>query len=207
MRGGARIPLHSRAQGTAKQRRRFGVSAHSYHHRMAKGTTKTEPENAAPSNTLHHDIGVPASQVLRRFRLVFNAVKTHFQQVEKKTGIGGAQLWALSIIRAQPGLRMNDLAESMDVHPSTASNLVRALVERELVIANKQGSDRRTVQITILPAGERILRKAPGPLTGVLPQALASLDAQTLARLDADLAKLITALNADARGANIPLGQ
>jgi hypothetical protein len=41
----------------------------------------------------------------------------------------------------------------------------------------------------------------------VLPQALASLDAETLAQLDSDLAKLITALNADERGANIPLGQ
>lgn len=174
---------------------------------MAKGTTKAGLAEGAPSNMLHHDVCEPASQVLRRFRLVFNAVKTHFQQVEKKTGIGGAQLWALSIIHAKPGLRMSDLAKAMDVHQSTASNLVRALVERELVIANKQGTDRRTVQITILPAGNQVLRKAPGPLTGVLPQALTSLDAQTLARLDADLAKLITALNADERGANIPLGQ
>ena len=152
------------------------------------------------------DIGAPATQVLRRFRLVFNTVKTHFQQVEKKTGVGGAQLWALSIIRDRPGLGVNDLAKAMDVHQSTASNLVRSLVERELVTANKAGPDRRTVQILILPAGDQILRKAPGPLTGVLPQALASLDAGTLARLDTDLAKLITALNADARGANIPLG-
>ena len=203
--GGA--PFHRRAQGTTKPRRRLSVSARSYHRQMAKGTVKAGPANDAPSNALHRDVVEPASQVLRRFRLVFNTVKTHFQQVEKKTGIGGAQLWALSIIHAQPGLRMNDLATSMDVHPSTASNLVRALVERELVVANKQGSDRRTVQITILPAGELILRKAPGPLAGVLPKALASLDAKTLARLDADLAKLITALNADERGANIPLGQ
>ncbi len=205
--GGVRIPSDRRAQGTAKQGRRLSVSAHSYHRQMSKGTTKAGPAVSAPSNTLPHDIGEPASQVLRRFRLVFNAVKTHFQQVEKKTGIGGAQLWALSIIRARPDLRMNDLAQSMDVHPSTASNLVRALIERELVVANKHGPDRRTVHISILPAGETVLRKAPGPLAGVLPQALASLDARTLTRLDTDLAKLIAGLDADERGANIPLGQ
>ncbi|OYT99845.1 MAG: MarR family transcriptional regulator [Burkholderiales bacterium PBB1] len=174
---------------------------------MAKGTPPARQANATPASTLHHDIGESASQVLRRFRLVFNAVKTHFQQVEKKAGVGGAQLWALSIIRARPGLRMNDLAQSMDVHPSTASNLVRSLIERELVVANKQGPDRRTVHVSILPAGEKVLRKAPGPLAGVLPQALASLDARTLARLDKDLSKLIAALDADERGANIPLGQ
>jgi DNA-binding MarR family transcriptional regulator len=145
--------------------------------------------------------------VLRRFRLVFNAVKTHFQQVEKKTGIGGAQLWALSIIRARSGLGVSDLAKAMDVHQSTASNLVKTLVEREMVQVLKDGPDRRTVQLSILPAGAKVLRRAPGPFTGVLPQALASLDPATLRRLDADLAKLIVALDADERAANLPLGQ
>lgn len=170
---------------------------------MVKGTTHGTQANA----TLNGDVSDPAAQVLRRFRLVFNAVKTHFQQVEKKAGVGGAQLWALSIISTNSGMGMNDLARAMDVHQSTASNLVKTLVERELVVANKEGPDRRMVQLAILPAGVQVLGKAPGPWAGVLPQALASLDAKTLARLDADLAKLITALNADERGANIPLGQ
>lgn len=146
-------------------------------------------------------------QVLRRFRLVFNAVKTHFQSVEKKAGIGGAQLWALSIISSSTGMGVNDLARAMDVHQSTASNLVKTLIARDLIVAAKDGPDRRTVQLHVLPAGLRVLKRAPGPFTGVLPQALASLDAKTLKRLDADLAKLIAALNADERAANIPLGQ
>ena len=70
----------------------------------------------------------PEVRVLRRFRLVFNAVKTHFQQVEKKAGVGGAQLWALSVIHAHPGIGVNSLAAFMDVHQTTASNLVKALV-------------------------------------------------------------------------------
>jgi len=145
--------------------------------------------------------------VLRRFRLVFNAVKTHFQQVEKKAGVGGAQLWALSIVRDRPDIGVNDLAKAMDIHQSTASNLVKSLVTRELVAGTKNGADRRAVQLRIRPAGQAVLRRAPGPLTGVLPQALANLDTRTLKRLDADLAKLISALKADGRAANIPLGQ
>lgn len=153
----------------------------------------------------------PAVRVLRRFRLVFNAVKTHFQQVEKKAGVGGAQLWALSLIRADAavgiGIGVGDLARAMDVHQSTASNLVRTLVERELIEVSRDGPDRRKVRLRILPAGSRVLRRAPGPFAGVLPQALAGLDAQTLASLDANLATLIAALDADKRAANIPLGQ
>lgn len=161
----------------------------------------------ATQDTLVDEIGEPAARVLRRFRLVFNAVKTHFQQVERRAGVGGAQLWALSIIHARPGLGVNELARAMDVHQSTASNLVRALAERELIVAAREGPDRRAVQLNVLAAGRKVLRQAPGPFTGVLPQALAGLDAKTLTRLDADLARLIAALGVDERGANIPLGQ
>ena len=173
-----------------------------------KSSKTIETIAATPAGAaLDSDPGEPATQVLRRFRLVFNAVKTHFQNVERKAGIGGAQLWALSIISAQAGLGVNDLARAMDVHQSTASNLVKTLVERELIVAAKEGTDRRAVQLSLLPAGSRVLKRAPGPFTGVLPQALASLDAKTLKRLDRDLAKLIAALGADEQAANIPLGQ
>jgi DNA-binding MarR family transcriptional regulator len=148
-----------------------------------------------------------AVRVLRQFRLVFNAVKTHFRQVEKEAGVGGAQLWALSVIQSSKGLGINELARAMDVRQSTASNLVKTLVERDLVGVAKEGPDRRTVQLRLLPAGSRVLRRAPGPFTGVLPLALASLDQATLARLDKDLTRLIKVLETDARDARTPLGQ
>lgn len=146
-------------------------------------------------------------RVLRRFRLVFNAVKSHFQQVEKLAGVGGAQLWALSVVAAQPGLGVTRLAREMDVHQSTASNLVRSLVERGMLAASRTGADRRAVQLHLLPAGRRVLRRAPVPLAGVLPKALDSLDEATLGRLDADLARLIAVLGTDLDHANVPLGE
>lgn len=151
------------------------------------------------------DQGEPAVRVLRRFRLVFNAVKTHFQQVEKRAGVGGAQIWALSVICANPGLGVNSLAKAMDIHQTTASNLVKALVGADMLAAEKNGPDRRAVQLRVLPAGHRVLRRAPGPFAGVLPQALARLDASTLGRLDKDLSALIDELHADEKAAGIPL--
>jgi DNA-binding MarR family transcriptional regulator len=149
----------------------------------------------------------PAAHVLRRFRIVFNAVKSHFREVEKKAGVGGAQLWALAVVRDQPGIGVSELARAMDIHQSTASNLIRSLVETEMLATEKNGPDRRAVQLRVLPAGARVLKRAPGPFAGVLPQALASLDQQTLKRMDRDLGKLIEALGADERAAGLPLGQ
>jgi DNA-binding MarR family transcriptional regulator len=151
------------------------------------------------------DTDQAAIQVLRQFRQVFNAVKSHFQQVEKTVGMGGAQVWALSVVRDHPGIGMGALARAMSIHQSTASNLVRALIDREMVVARKQGADRRAVQLNLLPAGAKVLKKAPGPFAGLLPDALKALPPDTLARLQGDLAQLIVVIDADESGASIPL--
>ena len=148
-----------------------------------------------------------AARVLRHFRRVFNAVKTHFQHVEKSAGVGGAQLWALSAIASQPGIGVNQLAAVMDIHQTTASNLVRALTDLALIKTEKNAPDKRAVQLSILAAGESVLRQAPGPFAGVLPQALAQLDPAVLRRLDADLNLLLAALNADDCAAQTPLSE
>lgn len=149
----------------------------------------------------------PAQRVLRQFRLVFNSVKTHFQQMERHAGVGGAQVWAMSIIRDQPGLGVNSLAKAMDVRQPTASNLVKALVDQGLIELRKEGADRRAVQLYLRPGGAEVLLRAPGPFSGVLPQALAGLELSTLQRLEQDLGTLIHALDPDERAASIPLSQ
>src|SRR3972149_3167699 len=100
---------------------------------------------------------ITTAQVLRRFRVVFNAVRSHFQQVEKQVGLGGAQVWALSVVRDHPAIGIGELAKSMDIHQSTASNLVKPLLRRELISMAKAREDRRNVELFILPAGLAVL--------------------------------------------------
>jgi DNA-binding MarR family transcriptional regulator len=114
-------------------------------------------------------------------------------------------VWALSVIAGSPGIGVGGLAREMDIHQSTASNLVRALIDQGCVTATKGGEDRRAVQLTLAPAGAKVLKRAPAPFAGLLPGALRSLDAATLARLEKDLDKLIATLHPDKRGARIPL--
>ncbi len=165
---------------------------------------------SAPTKTIESDASDVATAdraalVLRRFRVVFNAVKSHFQNMERQAGVGGAQVWALSIVREYPGIGVNGLAQAMDVHQTTASNLVRALVAADMLAVEKKGTDRRKVQLRILANGGRVLRRAPGPFSGVLPEALARLDPETLGRLEQDLSSLIRELNADEAAATTPL--
>lgn len=147
------------------------------------------------------------SRVLQQFRIVFNAVKTHFQQVERRAGVGGAQVWALSVIRDRPGIGVNDLAMALNVRQPTASNMVKSLAQQELIEVRREAADRRAVQLHATPLGRKVLRRTPGPFAGVLPEALAALDPATLRRLEIDLAKLIQRLGADEAAGAIPLAQ
>lgn len=148
-----------------------------------------------------------AAQVLRQFRIVFNAIRSHFQQVEWQAGIGGAQVWALHALSSQPGMRVSDLAQVMDIHPSTASNLVRQLTKRGLVRTDPSSTDRRSVMLYVEPAGREVLDKVPGPFQGVLPEALGLLSPQTLHQLRKNLGALIEVLHADEQAGGIPLGE
>ena len=166
-------------------------------------TAKRVPARTAADNELTPS----AARVLRRFRIVFNSVKSHFRAVEKKAGIAGAQLWALSVIREHPGIGVGRLAQTMDIHQSTASNLLKPLLEMGLVVADRAHADKRAVHLQVSAAGARVLKKAPGPFSGVLPRALSDLDERTLARLDRDLGQLIELLGVDDSAAKVPLGQ
>jgi DNA-binding MarR family transcriptional regulator len=145
--------------------------------------------------------------VLRQFRIVFNAIKTHFQQVERLVGLGGAQVWALAVIRDRPGLGVKALAAAMDVRQPTASNLVRSLTDAGLIEVRRDTVDRRSVHLHLRPAGSRVLRRVPGPHRGVLPDALRSLPPETLLRLHTDLDQLIRQLKPDLRAGRIPLAE
>lgn len=144
-------------------------------------------------------------RVLLQFRMVFGAVRSHFQKVERTVGLGGAQVWALSVIATQPGLGVGQLASALNIRQPTASNMLKALQTRGLVTTQKSDSDRRMLQVFITPEGQTLLDAVPGPAMGVLPSALKSLPPEALQRLEQDLHGLIDRLAIDPQAAQTPL--
>jgi DNA-binding MarR family transcriptional regulator len=142
----------------------------------------------------------PAARVLRQFRTVFNSVRNHFRTMEQAVGLSGTEVWALSHVAAHPGMGVGQLARAMDIHQSTASNLVRALLEARMVVSERSEGDQRAVHLHTTAKGLKLLAKAPTPFVGVLPEALRRLDAPTLRRLERDLARLIRELDTDPDG-------
>ena len=133
-------------------------------------------------------------EVLEQFRIVFKSIRRHYQSVEQRAGISGAQLWALAQIAGDPGATVGDLAKGLAIHQSTASNLLRRLEGLGLVTRQRKGKDQRVVALFATPQGLKVLKRAPQPLRGVLQQALSDLPARNLEVLRRELRKLIAAM-------------
>ncbi len=129
--------------------------------------------------------------VLEQFRIIIRSIRRHYQAVERRAGLKGAQLWALAQVTEKPGSKVGDLAKAMAVHQSTASNLLRALERQGLVTRERQARDQRQVKLFATRKGLRVLKGAPRPLIGVLQQALSELPAARLHALHAELGHVI----------------
>src|SRR5258706_14275996 len=105
-------------------------------------------------------------EVLEQFRVIVKSIRRHYQDVERRAGVTGAQLWALAQVAEQPGSQVGELARALAVHQSTASNLVRDLEKRGLVTRKRRGRDLRHVQLYPSKKGLALLKAAPRPLVG-----------------------------------------
>jgi DNA-binding MarR family transcriptional regulator len=133
---------------------------------------------------------------LRQFRVIFGAVRQHFQAVEKACGVSGAQIWAMAALRQSPGMKVSELAQALSIHASTASNLLDKIEKSGLVRRERNSADQRVVRLYLTATGEKALENAPQPLTGILTHALGQLSDDALARLNQDLAVLIARMGA-----------
>jgi len=147
-------------------------------------------------------------EVLQQFRVIVHSIKRHYRSVESKSGVGGAQLWALSVVAERPGITVTGLAMRLAIHQSTASNLVNRLCELELLAKVRDGEDQRVVQLRPTPAGRRVLRTAPRPVIGLLQQALMTLPPSRLDALQKELSEVIRRMpRRQARAKTLPLSE
>ncbi|MCB1939505.1 MAG: MarR family transcriptional regulator [Rhodocyclaceae bacterium] len=145
-----------------------------------------------------------AHETLRLFRSIYAAVRHHLQDVERRCGASGAQVWAMAVLARQPGIRVTELAAAMAIHPSTASNLLARAEKAGLVRRERSARDQRVVQLHLTAAGQAVLDKAPEPVDGLLPDALSRLPDAVLMRLADDLQTLAGMMTVEGAPADPP---
>lgn len=145
-------------------------------------------------------------QALKKFRIIYGSVRQHFREVEQTCGVTGSQLWILQEVAKTPGMGISELADRLSIHQSTGSQLVEKLVVRGLINKVRSKEDQRRVGLRVTEEAEKLLKNAPGPAEGVLPEALQALPESALLALDNALLGVIGQLRIrDDKLANRPL--
>ena len=129
--------------------------------------------------------------VLQQLRVLVRLAGNHSAQIERSTGISGAQLWALDEVARADGLRVGELARRLRVHQTTASTLLNRLEAAGLVRKGRSPDDQRIVHIHLSAAGRRALRGAAVPARGLLPNVLDGMTPAQLRKVHAGLAVLV----------------
>jgi DNA-binding MarR family transcriptional regulator len=137
---------------------------------QAKGKKKNSapPVAFAVANRLHS----AAIHLLRRLRVR-----------DLGSGIGPAQMSALSVLVFAGPRSMGELADAEQVRPPTMSRIVAGL-ERDGLVRRYQTEDRRRVRLEATAKGTKILQEGRKRRVEFLALALQALDRSEISQLD-----------------------
>lgn len=140
---------------------------------------------------------------LDAIRALVGALTRSARSVERKTGVTTAQLFVLRQLAASETLSLSEIADRTLTRQSTVSVVVTRLVAQGLVRRDRAADDRRRLELSLTPAGRRLLARAPEPTTGRLLTALDELTSDQLQSLSRGLDALIAVLGVEPRAAGM----
>jgi DNA-binding MarR family transcriptional regulator len=110
------------------------------------------------SRTASRDV----QRVLDGIRRIVQALRVSSREAERHAGVSSAQFFVLRQLAEAAPTSINELAARTFTHQSSVSVVVSRLTARGLVTARRDPGDKRRRQLTITPAGRRLLGAAPG---------------------------------------------
>lgn len=129
--------------------------------------------------------------VLDALRRVVRELRLSARGAERGAGISGAQLFVLQTLAQRPASSLNDLALRTRTDQSSVSVVVGRLVDRKLVTRKASRGDARRVELSVTPAGRRLLARCPEPTQARLLEALGRMSAAELQALRLGLSGLV----------------
>ena len=100
-------------------------------------------------------------EVLDAVRRIVQTLHESSKSAERLLGVSGAQLFVLQRLAESPAASLNELAERTHTHQSSVSAVVAKLVARDLVRRSRASGDGRRLELSVTPAGRRLVARAP----------------------------------------------
>jgi DNA-binding MarR family transcriptional regulator len=96
-----------------------------------------------------------------QIRKIERAAQRYSQELQQKHGITGPQLGVLRHLEQNSPTTLTDLSSTLKLHITTVDSFVEKLHKRKLIRKRRGRDDKRSVEISISEAGQKILKTAP----------------------------------------------
>ena len=108
-------------------------------------------------------------------------VRSHLDELVRPAGLTALQYTALTVLEGHPDLTSARLARRSFVSAQSMADMIKALLERELIERHGDPADRRRLVIALTPHGRTLLEKFRGPVADLESRMLSGLSAQSVA--------------------------
>jgi DNA-binding MarR family transcriptional regulator len=125
---------------------------------------------------------------------VSHGLQATSKRMEAELGITGPQRLVVRIVGRRPGVTAGELADVLQLHPSTLTGVLRRLEGRGAIERRPGERDRRQARLFLTAAGRAVDRRHAGTVEAGVRRALAGLDPRKIDATTEVLHALETAL-------------
>lgn len=122
-------------------------------------------------------------------------VRSHLDELVRPVGLTALQYTALTVLEGHPGLTSARLARRSFVTAQSMADMIKALLERELIERHDDPADRRRLVLALTPQGRELLDHYRRPVADLETRMLSGLTAAQAAALRRAVLSCHLALN------------
>lgn len=141
-------------------------------------------------------------QIVAALRRIFRAVELHSRRLFEDYGLTGPQLTTLREAARCGRISISALARAIHLSQPTVTGIIARLERQELVLRERNTTDRRGVDVNVTVAGHKLLNRAPSLLQDRFTRKLMKLPEWEQTQMLSTLQRIATMMEADTLAAS-----
>jgi len=142
----------------------------------------------------------PVLDFMRLLWSVDHRLQSTSKRMEARLGVTGPQRLVVRIVGRYPGISAGEIAEVLQIHPSTLTGILRRLQARGALVRAPDPDDARRALLRLTQVGEQIDAQTEGTVEAAVTRALRDASHEHVASTRAVLGAIAAELDRDLEG-------
>ncbi len=134
---------------------------------------------------------------MQRLWDLVHALDVRSKRMAKTLGVTGPQRLVIRVLGRSPAMAASEIAETLGMHPSTLTGILRRLEGHRMIERKVDDADRRRARFRLTARGKQIDRERKGTVEAAVRRALGRADASIIGKTSAMLTFLTEELSRD----------